>query len=178
MAAGWRSPFFLGLAGAGSATPPPTVAWTLGALWVLSQTCAKQGLWGMQRTGDGITPDSDVTSTHSIDVVPGQILFTSMFARASAGTDGTVGFGFAFYSSVGTLLSSSFITTSSFPATFTQFSGNITVPNSAATAVPIIRATGHLAGTWCVDAVYAVLSGGNFVLAGLRHWYSDYTLYR
>lgn len=171
----------LGLGIGGALTtipPPPTPSWTMGAQWAISTICAKQGSFGLQRTGSAITPSSDVTSTVPFDVVQGQTIFTSFFAKASVGADGVIGLGYAFYNSAGTLLSSSFIDTTGFSTSWTEYLGNITVPNFAVTAVPIVRATGHTAGFWCVDSVRGTLSGGNWVLSSLRHYFSDFVSYR
>ncbi len=158
--------------------PPVNLKWTLGALWAISVICAKQGNYGLQRSANGSTGDSDVTSTEPFEVSPGQTLFTSFWVKAGVGADGAIGFGYAFYNSVGTFLSESFITTSSFPADWLQVVGNITVPNFAATAVPIVRALNNLHGLWCVDLVFANKSGGNFSISSLKHYYDRYVEYR
>ena len=177
---GFRSPLFFGLAGAFQPIPPPPlVHWTLGALWQLSTLCANIGVYGIRRTADGVTGSSDVTSTSPFSVTPGITLFTSFFSNSSGGADGQMGFGFAFYDSSSSLISTLFIeTVGSPPTSWTQTVGNITVPNFAATAVPIVRSFNHLHGTWCVDSVSAITSGGNFVLSALRHYYSEYQKYR
>src|SRR6266550_3899476 len=179
MAGGWRSPFFLGLGGAVSASPPPpAIAWTLGALWTLSVTCARSGTYGLRRTADGITASSDATSTHPFAVTPGETLFTSFWVRSGVGADGQIGVGYAFRDSAGTLLSYSFVETTSAPSVWTKFAGNIVVPSFAATATPIIRSFNNLHGIWCVDTLSAFAPGGNFVLSAIKHYFSDYTDYR
>lgn len=179
MAAGFRSPFFFGIGGGYAPEPVPTLtAWTLGALWTVSTICAKQGLYGLQRTADGVTSTSDVTATAALDVAPGDILYTAFWAKAGGGANGTISFGFAFYDSSGVLLLSSFVDSSGASTSWTQFIGNITVPPFAVSAIPIVRATGHTAGIWCVDTVYSVISGGNFSLSMLRHYHSPFVSYR
>lgn len=158
--------------------PPVNLQWDLGLLWSISVICAKQGTYGLQRTGDGVHGSSDTTSTSPFTVTPGQTLFTSFWVKAGVNADGVIGFGYSFYNAAGVFLSSSFIETSSFPSAWTQIVGNITTPNFAATAVPVVRATGHLHGIWCVDAVFGLKSGGNWVLSSIKHYYDEYTAYR
>ncbi len=180
MAAGWRSPFFLGIGGAVSAGPPiPTIAWTLGALWSLSVTCAKSGTFGLRRTADGITASSDVTSTRPFAVTGNESLFTSFWAKSGGGADGQIGVGYAFRDVGGALLGYSFVeTTPGAPTVWTNFVGTITVPLSAVTATPVVRAFNNLAGIWCVDVLSAFAPGGNFVLSAIKHYYDSYSLYR
>ncbi len=162
-----------------SPLPPPTnLKWTLGSLWAVTVICAKQGNYGLQRSANGSTGSSDVTSTEPFAVDPGDTLFTSFWVKAGAGADGTIGFGYSFYDSSAAFLSSQFITTSTFPPDWFQIVGNVTVPNFAATAVPIVRATGHLHGLWCMDLVFANKSGGNFSLSSLKHYWDQYIDYR
>lgn len=177
--AGGFSLFGNGIGGALTPIPPPPLPdWTLGLLWVISTICAKQGTYGLQRTANGITLASNVTSTHSFTVVAGQTIFTSFFVKASVNADGVIGFGYEFYNSAGVLLSTSTIDTTTFPSAWTQVLGNITVPNFAVTAVPIVRATGHTMGFWCVDSVLATRTGGHWSLSSIKHYWSDFTSYR
>lgn len=177
---GWRSPFFLGIGGGFQPVPPPPLlAWTLGPLWQLSVICAKNGLFGLQRSANGSLGSSDVTSTKPFAVTAGSTLFTSFFVKGGVNADGQIGFGFSFYNSVGTFISSQFIQTSGTPpSTFTQIVGNIIVPNFAVLAVPVVRSFSNLNGFWCVDSVFAVTAGGNFILAVIKHWWTDYVLFR
>ncbi len=176
MSAGWVSPFFLGIGGAISTGPPvPVIAWTLGDLWTLSVTCALSGAYGLRRTADGVTASSDATSTRPFAVTPGETLFTSFWARSGVGTDGQIGVGYAFRDALGSLLSYSFVETTTAPSVWTQFVGNITVPTLAATATPVIRSFNHLSGIWCVDTLSAFAPGGNFVLSAIKHYYSEYS---
>lgn len=162
-----------------SPVPPPTnLQWDLGVCWLISVICAKQGTYGLQRTGDGVHGDSDTTSTSPFTVAAGQTLFTSFWVKAGVNADGVIGFGYSFYNAAGVFLSSSFIETSSFPASWLRIVGNISVPNFAVTAVPVVRATGHLTGIWCVDLVQGTRSGGFFVVSSIKHYYDEYTSYR
>ena len=158
--------------------PPPLLQWTLGALWSISVICAKQGSYGLQRTSNGILGSSDTTSSAPFDVTAGQTLFTSFWVKAGVGANGVIGFGYSFYNSAGVFLSSSFIETSSFPSDWLQIIGNITVPNFAATAVPVVRATGNTTGFWCVDSVQGTKSGGHWTLSSVKHYFSDFVSYR
>ncbi len=180
MAGGWRSPFFLGIGGApaGSGPPVPVIAWTLGALWSLSVTCAKSGTFGLKRTADGITASSDVTSTKPFAVTAGETLFTSFWARSGVGTDGQIGVGYAFRDVANVLLGYSFVETTIAPSVWTQFVGNIAVPTLAVTATPVVRAFNNLAGIWCVDVLSAFAPGGNFVLSAIKHYYDSFTAWR
>lgn len=160
------------------AAPTPNVDWDLGDLWSITSFCAKEGLYGLGRQADGITGSSDTTSNNPITVRPGQTLFASFWLRGSGGADGTISVGFSFYDSSGTLLSSDFVDSTGSPTVWTQFTGNISVPAFAATAVPTVRATSHLTGIWCLDNIFATASGGHFVLSSLKSYWSDYCSYR
>lgn len=176
---GWKSPFFLGIGGGFQPVPPPPLlAWTLGNLWQISVICAKNGLYGLQRNGNGALGSSDVTSLNPFAVTQGSTLFTSFWIKAGVNADGQIGFGFSFYNAANALISSQFIKTNSFPSDWLQVVGNITVPNFAVTAVPVVRSFNHLNGFWCVDSVFAVTSGGNFTLSALRHYYSERESFR
>lgn len=179
-AAGWRSPFFFGIGGGFIPLVPPVLpAWTLGTLWSVTTLCVKNGLFGLQRTGNGITGSSDVTSNRPIIVSGGTCLFTSFWLKASVGTDGQIGFGYSFYDVNGVFISSLFIQSSGTPPTnWVQLSGNITIPTNAVTAIPVVRSFAQLAGTWCIDSVLGVIAGGNFTLSSLRHWWSERESYR
>ncbi len=66
------------------------------------------------------------------------------------------------------------------PTVWTKFEGTITVPADAVTAVPIVQVIGHLANgsVWCIDDVFAVRSGGNFILSSVKSYWDSYTSYR
>ncbi len=179
MAGGWRSPFFIGIGGGfPPVAPPALLAWTLGVLWQVSTICAKNGLYGLQRSGNGVTGSSDVTSTHPFTVGAGDTLYTSFWLKAGVNADGFISFGFVFKDTNGATVSSQFVNGSGFSQTWTQFTGNIVVPFGAVTATAVVRATNHLNGFWCVDSVFAITSGGNFTLSALKHYYSEYELFR
>jgi hypothetical protein len=179
MPVGFRGLFGNGIGGGlQPVPPPPLLRWALGALWQISVICAKQGSYGLQRSANGITGSSDTTSTAPFTVTAGQTLFTSFFVKASVGANGVIGFGYAFYNAASVLLSTSFISTTSFSTDWTQVVGNITVPNFAVTAVPIVRATDHTSGFWCIDSVLSSKSGGSWKLSSIKHYFSDFVSYR
>lgn len=177
MAGGFRTPFWSGggLGGGFAAVAPPVTAWTLGALWTNTTVCARSGTYGLQRTGDGVHGDSTV-STDPIDVEGGLELFAGVYVRASIGADGVIGFGFAYYDSGGILLSINLVSTSTIPTNWLQIADTFVGPAAAVIAIPLIRATGHFNGTWCVDTALVRRAGGqqNFKLSLLRHFWSEY----
>jgi hypothetical protein len=182
--AGVSNPSFIGALRQGSVLfipPPPLPAWTLGALWIQSIICAKNGLYGIQRTANGSLGSSDVTSTVPFSVTAGASLFASFWVKSSVAADGQIGFGLSFYNAANVLIGSTFVETTnpaSQYANWTQVFGNIPVPAFAVTAVPVVRSFSNLHGFWCVDSVFVITSGGNFELSALRHWYSERELFR
>lgn len=154
---------------------PPTTAWTLGPLWSNSTICARNGIFGLQRTGDGVNGTS-IASTAPITVVAGGMLFATVYVKAGSGADGVIGFGFAFYNSTGGFLSQDFVETTGFSTSWVQLVKNFTVPAFAVMAIPIIRAVGHLTGLWCVDTAFVSRAAGSqrWKLSSLKHWYGPY----
>ncbi len=157
--------------------PPPLLQWTLGPLWSISVICAKQGTYGLQRTANGVDGSSDVTSTAPFDVTAGETLFTSFWVKRGVNADGYISFGYLFYDVNGVFLSAGLLP-GPFPSGWTQYTGNIVVPNLAVSAVPVVRSTSHLHGFFCVDSVLSTRSGGRFSLSSIKHYFSDFTAYR
>ncbi len=157
---------------------PPCPKWDLGPLWQITTSCARKGMFGLSRIADGITADSDATSTQPITVLAGQQYYLSFWLKGDGTSNGVISFGFSFYNSSSSLISSEFIASSGSPTSWTNFQGNIIAPVGSVTAVAVVRATGHLVGTWCVDTLFASTAGGNFVLSWIKHYYDSYTLYR
>ncbi len=160
------------------AAPTPNCCWNLGALWSITTLCAYQGTYGLQRTADGVLGTSDTTNTITLNTASGQTYFISFWAKGSGGADGLVELGFKFFDVNDNLISALFVPTTGSPTTWTQFLGNITAPANAVTAIPTIRAVGHFTGTWCIDQTYLILTGGYWILSGIKHYYDDYTAYR
>ncbi len=152
--------------------------WQLCALFTTSPSCAMDGTVGLRRTADGVIGSSDAVSSNPITVVAGQIYFIEFFLRGSGGADGTVSVGYDFYDSTNTYLSSAYVTSTGSPTVFTSFTGIVTVPANAVTAVPVIVANNHLTGIWCIAALYSVLMDEYFILSSIRSYFTDYTAYR
>ncbi len=162
-------------------TPAPadtSCCWELGALFSITSNCAYQGTYGLQRTADGVTTTSDAVNTTVINTASGQTYFLSFYAKGSNSADGEMSLGLKFFDSNGAFISFLGVPTTGSPTSWTQFLGNITAPANAVTARPAVRATNHLTGTWCVDQVVANLTGGYWILSGIKHYYDSYTLYR
>jgi hypothetical protein len=157
---------------------PSNSKWDLGLDWTIISACARRGIFGLSRIGDGVNGDSDATSTEPFEVVEGQSYYLSFWLKGDGSADGTISLGFAFYNSANVFISDAFIDSTGSPTVWTQFQGNIIVPVSAVTAVAIVRATNHLTGQWCVDTLFASVAGGHWVLSSIKHYSSPFTSYR
>ncbi len=160
--------------------PEPPPGTTPGAGWDFSETCARQGNFGLRHIADG-TPENanaKAASLTPITVEAGWTLFTYLYVKGSGGADGSVGFGFQFYDEDGVYLSEEYVFSTGSPTVWTKFEGNITVPAGAVTAIPIVQVIDHLHGTWCIDDVFAVRAGGNFILSSVKSYFDQYTSYR
>ncbi len=148
--------------------------------WDFSGACAHEGSLGLRHRADGTdeVANSRVAALSDITVIAGQILYAAFWAKSSGSADGSIGLGFMFYDEDDVFLSEEFVMTDSFPTVFTQFKGTITVPTGAVRATPMVQTIGHLTGTWCIDDVYAIFSGGHFVLSSIKHYFDNYTAYR
>lgn len=148
--------------------------------WDFSADCAREGAVGLRHRADGTaaTGNAKTTNLTPLTVEAGWTLYTYLYLKGSGGADGSVGFGFMFYDSDGVFLSEDYITSTGSPTVFTQFKGTITVPTDAVTAIPVVQVIGHLTGTWCIDDVYSIRSGGQFVVSSIKHYFDDYTSYR
>lgn len=149
-----------------------------GDSWSASASCAMNGTVGLRRVADGVNGSSEVFSANPITVSAGQIYFVEFFLRGSGGADGTISVGFDFYNAAGTYISSLFVNSTGSPVAFTSFTGTVTVPAEAVTAVPVIKATNHLTGVWCIAALFAILTDQFFILSSIRHYFDEYTAYR
>lgn len=152
--------------------------WILCSLFDTSAACAKDGVTGLRRVADGVIGSSNATNSTPLTVVAGQVYFVEFWLRGSGGANGTISVGYDFYNSSNVYISSSYINSTGSPVVWTSFLGNITVPAGAVTAVPKVKATGHLVGTWCINSLYSVLMDQQFVLSAIRHYYDQYDLYR
>ncbi len=152
--------------------------WHLCDLFSISEDCAMTGTVGLRRTADGVLGGSDVISSTPITVVAGEVYFVEFFLRGSGGADGTISVGFDFYDENDIYLSSGYVTSTGSPVVFTSFTGTVTVPADAVTAVPVIKATNHLAGIWCISAIFSSLMDQFFVLSSIKHYFSDWISYR
>ncbi len=160
--------------------PEPPPGTTPGAGWDFSETCARQGNFGLRHIADG-TPENanaKAASLTPITVEAGWTLFTYLYVKGSGGADGSVGFGFQFYDEDGVYLSEEYVFSTGSPTVWTKFEGNITVPADAVTAIPVVQVIDHLTGTWCIDDVFAVRAGGNFILSSVKSYFDNYTSYR
>ncbi len=167
--------------GGGGGTGPGGGTWIIpNGGWSITEACARQGHFGLQHTADGsdAIANNKISSNNGLTVVAGWTLYTYLFIKGSGGADGTVGIGFQFYDVNNIFLSESYIFSSGSPTTWTQFTGNITVPAGAVTAYPIVQVIEHRTGTWCIDDVYSVRSGGQFLISSIKHYFDDYTSYR
>ena len=160
------------------AAEPAVCCWALGDLWSITTLCAYQGTYGLQRTADGITSTSDAVNSTVIGTSSGQTYFLAFYARSQDSANGVISLGLQFYDSNGDFISFLSVDTDSVPTDWTRFTGNVTAPANAFTASATIRATGHTTGTWCVDIVFVNLTGGYWVLSGIKHYYDPYTAYR
>lgn len=164
-------------------TPEPDTddvcTWELGELWTQSPLCARLGNYGLRRVANGILGTSDANSTTQLEVEAGQVYFLRFWYKTSGGADGTYSFGFKFYDSSSVFLSEASIGSGvSQPTDWTEVAGNITVPVNAVLATPYVRATNHLAGTVCIDSVYATRGGFHFELSSIRHYFSPFSAFR
>lgn len=158
--------------------PVPPIGGPTG--WDFTGACARTGSNGLRHIADGTTAGSNarVASTVPITVEEGWTLYISFYIKGSGGADGTVGFGFMFYDVDNVFLGEAFVTSSTLPTVWTQVNGSVTVPTGAVSAIPVIQVIGHLTGTWCVDDLYAIRSGGNFILSSLKGYWTDFISYR
>ncbi len=148
--------------------------------WSITEACARQGHFGLQHTADGsdAIANNKISSTNGLTVVAGWTLYTYLFIKGSGGADGLVGVGFQFYDVNGVYLSEDSILSTGSPVVWTQFVGTITVPAGAVTAYPFVQVIEHRTGIWCIDDVFAVRSGGQFLISSIKHYFDDYTSYR
>ncbi len=158
--------------------PVPPVGGSTG--WDFAGACARTGNTGVRHIADGTAAGSNarIASTTPVEVEAGWTIYISLYIKSSGGADGTVGFGFMFYDEDDLFLGEEFVLSDSFPTSWTQVNGVITVPTGAVSAIPVIQVIDHITGTWCIDDVYAIRSGGNFILASIKSYYSNYTSYR
>lgn len=156
----------------------PTTPWTPGPLWSITTSCAKSGQYGLKRLADGITGDSSTISSQRVTVSPGQNWFIEFFVKATGGTNGIIGYGFTWYDVNGIALSTSLVLSSAASTSWTMYSGNIIAPAGAVSAQPVVQALGNTTGSWCVNALFTVALDEYFVLSLIRHYFTDFTMYR
>lgn len=152
--------------------------WQLCDLFTTSAACAMDGTIGLRRTADGVTGSSDAVSSTPITVVAGQVYFVEFFLKGSGGADGTISVGYDFYDVDNIYLSSAYVTSAGSPTVFTSFTGTVTVPANAVTAIAVIVANDHLTGIWCIAALFSVLMDNYFILSSIRSYFTDYSMYR
>ncbi len=141
-------------------------------------TTGQNGVVGLRRVADGSLGTSDVVSSTPITVVAGQIYYIEFHLKGSGGANGTISVGFDFYDATNTYLSSAYVTSTGSPVIFTTFTGTVTVPFNAVSAVPVVKAVDHLVGTWCIAALFAVLLDSNFSLSSIKSYFSEFAGYR
>ncbi len=162
------------------ATPEDHPDWRPGPGWDFNSTCAHTGGLGLRHVADGTdaVANSKTANLNSITVEAGWVLYVAFWLKGSGGADGTVGFGFMFFDEDDVYISESYVTSNSFPTSWTQFQGNITVPAGAVRAVPVVQTIDHLTGTWCVDDVYTTRGGLHFILSSTKTYFDKYILFR
>ncbi len=141
-------------------------------------TTGQNGVVGLRRVADGSLGTSDVVSSTPITVSAGQVYYIEFHLKGSGGANGTIGVGFDFYDATNTYLSSAYVTSTGSPVIFTTFTGTVTVPFNAVSAVPVVKAVDHLVGTWCIAALFAVLLDSNFSLSSIKSYFSEFAGYR
>ncbi len=126
------------------------------------------------RTGAGASADYFTIETDPSPLVveAAQTYLLQGYVNAFGTANGTVSLGLVFYNAAGAELSSSWISSTGSPASYTLIQGTITVPANAVTALLKARAVSHTVGRWCFGFASAYPTNRHLILSSLKHYFS------